>query len=253
MSREDFIGSEHGLDRLAKGVQALSKSVRMLLLRNDLTHEELVRLSQWCNPWGMTWLSTSQISYLRTGAITKAGPRTLDALGQINLRLAQAAGNTSPRVRQLYDFGPIPSSLGLPAEPFYLSHPSSQDPLDAGDLYMVMLGRLDPHGLDDGAISDMEARRLSGNLARIIQSWARDQRLTIAQAMDRLLECYPVKEQARRNRLRMVAVGFEEYTGEALGEELQALGELLGTLVDTSTPIQAGDVRERLYQLPRDS
>lgn len=253
MSREDFAGTEHGLDRLAHGVAAMSKGVRMLLSRNGLTHEQLVRLSQWANPWGLTWLSTSQISYLRTGTLLKAGPRTLDALGQVNLRLAQTAGSTSPQVRELPPFGPIPSSLGLPAEPFFLRHPHSRDPLDAGGLYLVWLGRLVPEGLDDGAISDMEARRLSDNLSRIIQAWARDRRMTISAAMDRLLEVYPATEERRRQQLRMVAVGFETFTGEALGEELPALGEVLGVLVDGAEAIEAGDVRERLYRLPRES
>jgi len=252
MSREDFIGSAHGLDRLARGVQAMSKGVRMILYRNNLTHEQLVKLSQWANPWGLTWLSTSQISYLRTGTLLKAGPRTIDALGQVNLRLAQAAGVSSPEVDDLPSFGPIPAGLVLPPEPFFLRHPQTRHPLDAGGLYLVWLGRITPEGLDDGAISDMEARRLSGNISRIIQGWARDRRLTISQAMDKLMEVYPTTEETRRQRLRMVAVGFEVFTGQALVEELPALGEVLG-VVDAADRIEAGDVRERLYRLPKES
>jgi hypothetical protein len=230
----------------------MSKGVRMLLSRNNLTHEQLVKLSQWANPWGLTWLSTSQISYLRTGTLVKAGPRTIDALGQVNLRLAQAAGVSSPEVDDLPSFGPIPAGLVLPPEPFFLRHPQTRHPLDAGGLYLAWLGRITPEGLDDGAISDMEARRLSGNISRIIQGWARDRRLTISQAMDKLMEVYPTTEETRRQRLRMVAVGFEVFTGEALVEELPALGEVLG-VVDAADCIEAGDVRERLYRLPKES
>jgi hypothetical protein len=252
MARSDFVGSEHGLDRLAGGIQTFSKAVRMLLARNNLTHEQLVKLSQWCNPWGLTWLSTSQVSYLRTGTLKKAGPQTLDALGQVNLRLAQAAGANSTAIEGLPDFGPIPSTLGLPEEPFYWRHPVSHEPLDAGGLYLMWIGRVVPEALEgDGHISDMEARRLSANLSRIVQGWARDRRLTIAQALEQGLTAYGVVEESRRQRLRAVVVGFEVFTGEELDLELPALGAMLGTL-DGNGPIDPSDVRERLYRLPRD-
>jgi hypothetical protein len=253
MARSDYAGSEHGLDRLAGGTQVFSKAMRMLLARNNLTHEQLVKLSQWCNPWGTTWLSTSQISYLRTGTLKKAGPATLDALGQVNLRVAQAAGASSAAIDELPDFGPMPAqNLGLPEEPFYLRHPISHEPLDAGGLYMVWIGRLVPESLEgDGHISDMEARRLSANLGRIVQAWARDRRLTIAQALEQALTAYGVVDESRRQRLRSVVVGFEVFAGAELSDELPALGAMLGAL-DESDPIGVGDVRERLYRLPRD-
>jgi len=253
MAREDFIGAEHGADRLAGGIVTFSKAIRMLLARNSLTHEQMVMLSRWCNPWGITWLSTSQISYLRTGQLKKAGPQTMDALGQVNLRLAQAAGDRCATVQGLPDFGPIPPSISLPREPFCLRHPQSREPLDAGGLYMVWLGWIKPEGLaDDSHISDMEARRLSANIGRIVQAWARDQRMTISEAMDAALDAYGVDDEFRRRRLKAVVVGFEVFTGEDLIEELEPLGEMLGNL-DGDGPIEPGHVRERLYRLPRDS
>jgi hypothetical protein len=251
MARSDYSGSEYGLDRLASGIVVFSRSVRMLLARNNLTHEQLVKLSQWCNPWGLTWLSTSQVSYLRTGTLKKAGPQTIDALGQINLRLAEAAKASSSAVADLPDFGRIPTALGLPEEPFYLRHPGSHEPLDAGGLYLVWVGRLQPEGLEEGGISDMEARRLSANLSRIVQAWARDRRLTIAQGMEQALAAYGVAEEPRRQRLRSVVVGFEVYDGADLDRELPALGAMLGVL-DGIGPTDAADVRERLYRLPKD-
>lgn len=252
MSRKDWGTPEHGLDRLAAGIQTFSKAVRMLLARNDLTHHGIVRLSQWCNPWGMTWLSTSQVSNLRTGGLRRVGPQTLDALGQINLRLAQKAGATGLLIDALPPFGPIPDEFDLPDEPFYLRRQDgNQEPLDAGGLFMVWIGRLKPAGVgEDGHISDMEARRLSGNLSRIVQSWARDRRLTIGEALEEVLRGYPADE-FRRKRLKAVAVGFEVFSGEQLTEELPALGAMLGSL-DGDGAIEASNVRERLYRLPRD-
>jgi hypothetical protein len=251
MTRSDYAGSEYGLDRLANGITVFGRGVRMLLARNNLTHEQLVKVSQWCCPWGLTWLSTSQISYLRTGQLKKAGPQTIDALGQINLRLAQLAGASSPAVADLLDFGPMPSTLGLPEEPFYLRHPVSHEALDAGGLYMVWLGRLQPECLEEGHISDMEARRLSGNLSRIVQGWARDRKLTIGQALEQALTAYGVVEESRRQQLKSVVVGFEVFSGENLDREIPALGAMLGEL-DGSGTIAPADVRERLYRVPKD-
>jgi len=250
MPREDFATPEHGQERIDRGVLTFSRALRMLLSRNGLTHEQLSKLSQWCNPWGLTWISTSQISYLRTAATQKVGPKTIDALGQVNLRLAEAAGDRSPVVLALPPFGRIPSEFELPEQPYYLRHPESAEPLDAGGLYLIWIGRLMPADLEDGHISDMEARRLSANLSRIVQSWARDSRLTISEALERAMESYPVEEERRRAKLKAVAVGFEVYDGAQLGEELPALGELLGQL-DGDGAIDPSDVRERLYRLPR--
>ena len=250
MGRADFVGSEHGLERLAAGVRNFSKAMRMVLSRNHLTHEKMVKLSKWCNPWGETWLSTSQISYLRTGTLKKAGPQTLDALGQVNLRLAEAAGDKSPAVRALPDFGKIP--IPLPEDVFFLRHPESHEPLDAGGLYLLWLGRLVPEDIGgDSHISDMEARRLSANISRIVQAWARDNKLTLNQAMETAITAYGAKEEGRRQLLKMVIVGFEVYTGEDLEKELSDLGKMLG-LLDKSEPVKETDVRERLYKLPKE-
>ncbi|MBU6250946.1 MAG: hypothetical protein KGO47_07270 [Cyanobacteria bacterium REEB417] len=230
----------------------MAKSIRMLLSRNDLTHEQLVKLSQWCNPWGMTWLSTSQISYLRTGTTKKIGPGSIDALGQVNLRLAEAAGATGPLIAELPPFEPIPKTLGLPEVPFYLRHPNSGEPIDAGGLYLIWLGRLEPEGVSDGHVSDMEARRLSANLARLAQAWARDHRMTIGQAMNELLQAYGVDDERRQRRLREVVVGLTEYTGAEFSEELPALGAVLGAMEDSGRVIEPGDVRARLYRLPQE-
>ena len=252
MARADWIGPEHGADRLARGIATFSKAIRMLLAQNQLTHEQMVKLSQWANPWGMTWLSTSQVSYLRTGQTKKIGPHTVDALAQINLRLAEAGGVTVPRDEEdpLHDFGPAPEGL-IPDEPFWLKHPRTGDPLNAGDLFMVWIGRLTPQGLDDGHISDMEARRLSANIGRIVQAWARDNKMTIGKAMNEAVRFYGDHGERRQQRLRAVIVGFEVFSGEDLTEELPALGEMLGRL-DGDGAIDANHVRERLYRLPRE-
>jgi len=247
MSRSDFIGSEYGSQRLANGITTFSQALKMLLGRNNLTHEELVALSRWANPWGQTWLSTSQISYLRTGVLKKAGPQTLDALGQVNLRLAEAAGY---QVDGLPDFGPMPSEV-RPEYPWYLRQPVTHEPLDTGGLYLIWIGRLRPDGLDEGHISDMEARRLSGNLERIVQGWARDQRLTLNEALDVATAAHGATDKRRQQKLKAVICGFEVYSGDEFTEELPAFGAMLGAM-DNVDPLAPTEVRTRLYKLPKD-
>lgn len=251
MSRSEFVGTEYGSQRLANGITTFSKALKMLLARNNLTHEELVILSKWANPWGQTWLSTSQISYLRTGVLKKAGPQTLDALAQVNLRLAQAAGDKSAIVEALPDFGPMPSEI-RPEDPWFLRHPDSRDPLDTGGLFMIWIGRLLPEGLADSHISDMEARRLSANIERIVQGWARDRRLTLKEALDVALDAYGIDDIRKQQKLKSVICGFEIYTGEEFTEELPAFGALLGVLDNTDAPLDPNEVRTRLYRLPKD-
>jgi hypothetical protein len=247
MSRSDFIGSEYGSQRLANGITTFSQALKMLLGRNNLTHEELVALSRWANPWGQTWLSTSQISYLRTGVLKKAGPQTLDALGQVNLRLAEAAGC---QVDGLPDFGSMPSEV-RPEYPWYLRQPNTHEPLDTGGLYLIWIGRLRPDGLDEGHISDMEARRLSGNLERIVQGWARDQRLTLNEALDVATAAHGATDKRRQQKLKAVICGFEVYSGDEFTEELPAFGAMLGAM-DNVDPLAPTEVRTRLYKLPKD-
>lgn len=247
MSRLDFVGPEFGIDRLNAGVQTTSKAIRMILSRNNMTHEEFVQFSKWCNPWGETWLSTSQVSYLRTATLKKAGPQTLDAFAQCNLRLAEAAGDRSPIIQGLPDFGPLPPRLKLPPEPFYLRHPESREPLEVGGLYCMYVGRLVPEGLEDGHISDMEARRLSANISSIVQVWARNRKLTFSEAVNKATEAYDVDEKRRNNRLKAVIAGLEVFSGEDLVQELDDIGKMLGVL-DGDGAIPADKVRERLYQ-----
>lgn len=40
MSRSEFVGAEYGSQRLANGITTFSKALKMLLARNNLTHEE---------------------------------------------------------------------------------------------------------------------------------------------------------------------------------------------------------------------
>ena len=92
---------------------------------------------------------------------------------------------------------------------------------------------------------------LSANLSRIVQAWARDRKQTIGEAMERALTAYGVVEEKRRQRLKMVVVGFETFTGADRDQELPALGAMLGAL-DGHEAVGPNDVRERLYRLPRD-
>ncbi len=236
--------SADGLARLDHGRQVFAKAIKTLLLRNDLSHAELKVLSEWANPGTPGWLSTSQISYLRTGRLKAIGPRTIDALGQLNLHLAHLAGDDSPDVKALEKPAPLPNSLkGRLKRPFYLRHPSTGLPLNAGDLSMIWLGRLEPQGLADDGVSAREARRLSEELSIWLQKWCQQEGLLLTQGMTHIVDAYGVKEKARRDALRAVVTGMRVYEPEELVSEREALARMLQTLNGGNVPADAEKLR----------
>jgi hypothetical protein len=236
------IGAD-GLARLDNGRQVFAKAMKTLLLRNDLSHAELKVLSEWANPSTPGWLSTSQISYLRTGRLKAIGPRTIDALGQLNLHLAKLAGDDSPDVRELPKPPPLPNSLkGRLERPFFLRHPETGLALNAGDLSMIWLGRLDPKDLADDGVSSREARRISEALSIWLQKWCMREGVLLTQGMPQILDAYGVKEKARKDALRSVATGMRVFEPEELLSEREALARMLQTLNGGTPPADAREL-----------
>ena len=230
----------NGVARLEQGRRVFSRGIKALLVRNDLSHSELKLLSHWANPTTPSWLSTSQISYLRTGRLRSIGPRTLDAMGQLNLHLAALAGNDSPDVVKLQPLQPLPNSLkDRLASPFFLRHPDTGLAMNAGDMALVWLGRLRPAELSDASVSRREAQRISEGLSLWLQQWCADNGLLLNQGMPQILADYPSSERSRLERLKAVAAGLTVFEPEQLNEEAEALRVLLERLNGGSLPTNA--------------
>jgi hypothetical protein len=223
----------NGVARLERGRRVFSKAIKTLLVRNDLSHAELKTLSAWANPGASSWLSTSQISYLRTNRMKSIGPRTIDALGQLNLHLAHLAGDDSPDVTALPKPPPLPTVFaGRLEHPWFLRAETTGLAMNAGDLYQVWLGRMAPLELSEGGISQREARQISERLAVFVQQWCANSGLLMVQGMPKLMASYPVTQKARQDRLRMVLAGLDVYTAEELQDEQEALAQLLAVLAN---------------------
>jgi hypothetical protein len=226
----------HNHPRFVKGREKLAGVLRLLLEENRLSHAEMVELYRWSCPDTKTWLSTSQLSSLRNAKLPKPGPQLFDCLGEINLRLAQLAGDDSPEVKALEDPGPLPTNLKRlrDAPPFFIQNQLTRLAMDAGDLFRLYIGRLDYEDarLDRDALvkSDQEAGRISHDLATFVQQWQVEQGVLLMDVKGKVLASYGVADPKRQDRLWSVLLGESRYTGKELAEETDALRFLVGRL-----------------------
>ena len=226
----------HNHPRFVQGRKRLAGVVRLLLDDNQLSHADMVELYRWAAPDTGTWLSTSQLSTLRNAKLPKPGPQLFDVLGEVNLRLAQLAGDDSPAVRKLSDAGPLPTNLRRLRDepPFFLKNPETGLAMDAGDLFRLFIGRLefddDRLGMDALVKSDEIARRLSEDLAMWAQRWMLGQGLLLTEAKGKILNAYEVADPKRQQRLWSVLLKERAFTGQELTEELDGLRFLVGRL-----------------------
>lgn len=222
---------QDGRKRHEQGRITFARCIRLLLARNDLSHQDLKDLAAWANPDGRNWLSTSQVSYLRTLRLKAVGPRTLDALGQLNLALAHLAGDDSRKAQAMGTLPPPPRHVAEKlASPFYLRDPDTDLPMDAGDLYRVWIGRATPEGADALFITDDEAQAFSFRLAELVQRWCQSRDALLFQCLPSILDLYPVDAQPRIERLRRVVAGIETFSAADLQEELRALAAMVGAM-----------------------
>jgi len=230
-----------GVARHESGRLVFSMAIKTLLTRNDLSHAELKQLAEWANPGAGSWLSTSQISYLRTNRMRAIGPRTIDALGQLNLHLALLAGDDSPDVRALSKPGPLPAVFaGRLEHAFYLRSEATGLPMNAGDLLQMWIGRLKPEELTHGGMSQREARQISERLAVFVQRWCADHGMLLVQGMTKVMDAYPVSQRIRQDRLRLVLAGLDTFTAEELQDEQDALSQMLAALANGKDLRQEG-------------
>lgn len=248
MTRQDFAQYKYGQGQLDFGVQMVQRCLLTLLKRNDLTHEGLNKLCRWSNPWAEQWMSTSQISNLRTGKILKPGPQMWFALGEANLRIAQAAGNRSPAVLALPDFGTMPSSIKrlLPDEPFFLKFPITKEPLTRMGFSGVFLGEIIPDGFGNDEVSAEDAKILSEAIWAMFDQWVKRNEFKYSYAIKQALAAYGNQDQGNLQRIREVLEGEYVFTSEEIGEELQACSGMVAMFLGSDEPLSANDVMDCL-------
>lgn len=250
MARQDFASYQYGQGRLDLGVQMIQKCMLALLKRNDLKHEGLAKFCRWANPWSEQWMSTSQISNLRTGKLLKPGPQTWFALGETNLRIAQIAGDRSPSVLALPDFGPVPLSIRrlLPDNPWFLRHPVTKEPLTRTGLSGVFLGEIIPDGFGDDEISQEDASALSIAILAMFDNWVKRRDLKYGPALRQALAAYGDQDQGSLQRIREVLEGEYVFTPEEVTKELQACSGMVALFLGSDELLSVDDVRACLSQ-----
>lgn len=221
----------NALDRLTEGRARFARLLKALLARNRLSHAGLKAFHDWAEPDQRTWLSTSQISGLRTSKLRAPGPRAFDSLGQINLRLAQLLRVDAPAVRTLTPLPPgLPSDLKhLADSAWFAPRPDTGLPMDAGDLFLVWLGRLDPQ-VEDRGYSDREARAVCERLALLVQAWLADRSLLPSNGRTQIEEFYAPTASSAKERIWTALMGGAALGGEELAEVEDSVRSLLGRL-----------------------
>jgi hypothetical protein len=214
-------------DRLAAGREVFARAITLLLTRNGLSHAAMAQASSWANPDGRNWLSTSQISYYRTQHNKILGPKPADAMGQLNLALAMLAGDESEAARALQHLGKPPRPLAaLIEEPFYLRHPITMEPCNAGDLFMIWIGRLRPYELEQG--QGLDPATFSEDVSRLCQDWFVSQGLPLRDGLHLLLRHYPSDDAERMDRLQQVVAGLSSWDAAQLDQEAEAMAAMVG-------------------------
>ena len=201
----------------ALGRSSLAKVVQRIVSANQFTHSELKSFHDWSNPGRESWLSTSQISALRTGKLSAPGPKIFEAVANINLRLASIADSLMPLNCQLPEVTDSAKHIERFKDrcPVFVVNPITELPLNAGDVFMVFLGYLDPN-IQEHGYSDRHAQMVSARMALYIQSWMLEEKLLPIQAKPVLLKAYAGPDD-RAEKFWFVVMGGHPYTGEELG------------------------------------
>lgn len=223
----------HNHPRFVRGRDLIATSIKLLLLRNNLSHTDLEAFYRWAAPETAAWLSQSQISTLRNAKLPKPGPQIIDAIGEINVRLAQLSGDDSPIVRDLPKLPSLPRKLAhLDGDAWFMQNPHNGLPMDGGDYFRMYCGRLEMKGTEWekplGAFSDENAAEVSQRIAVWAQRWMVAHELIPMEAKERFLTEYQPTDPKRRERCWDVVLGRTQWNGPQLSEERDALRFLVG-------------------------
>lgn len=228
----------HNYPQFVQGRDRLALVVRLLLEQNGLSHSDMQAFFRWCCSDTPTWFNRSQISTIRNSKLPKPGPQIFLGIAEINLRLAQLAGDDSPMVQELEPRGPLPADLKHLAnpdhKPFYVVNPKTGFPMDEGDLFKLFCGRIEMDGERwekmPAVYDDDEASQISGQMAVWAQRWMAKRNLIPLEGRSELLKAYPPTDPKRIERLWNVVLGQSRWKGRELRDEADALRFMVGTM-----------------------
>jgi hypothetical protein len=231
---------ESAAARVEHGVQALAS-----LLNHWLASSSNDRLSAiFRYAYGeSTGLDGGAISRIRNGRQPRgAGLKHLDAMSEAN-RCIWIWHQLGPEAA-IKEFGPH-SSWDVQAEwlddAIWLPSPiDPTQPLDLGELAMLLMGRIELPYLGQHLLAPAKLSRMSERLPELLDDLAAEQGWRMREALTAFIAAYPSRDPSRLRRFRELVTGAKDFTGPELESELAALAQMIATIrqLDSYTPAE---------------
>lgn len=237
----DYI--KKGSERADRGVQTLASLMNYWLATTS--HDKLAAILRWGygEPTGLDGGSLSRIRNAKQNR--GAGIKHLDAMAEANraIFIWKTEGNEAA----IRAFGPhsiwdvkaewLDEICWLPAPA-----PNDDEPLDLGDLAMLLMSRLELPYLGGQLLAPMKLSRMIERFAQLLENESTERNWGPREAVQKFLAAYPSEDPGRQRRLRDMLMGGE-ITGTELEMELAAFAEMLRSIrqLDSFTPADLQD------------
>jgi hypothetical protein len=217
-------------ERTDRGVQALAALMNYWLAPSS--HDKLAAILRW--GFGeSTGLDGGALSRIRNGKQSRgAGLKHLDAFAEANRAIW--LWHTAGPAAAIKEFGPHSSWEVKPEwldEAIWL--PRDDDPtqpLDLGDLALLVAGRIELPYLGEPLLSPGKLTKMNQRLPELLDDLAEEQGWKLREAVQRFVDAYPSRDPARLRKLRDLVTGATELTTTELEMELAALAEMIRSI-----------------------
>ena len=205
------------------------------------SHDKLAAILRWGygEPTGLDGGSLSRIRNAKQNR--GAGIKHLDAMAEANRAIWLWKRDPDAAI---HEFGPH-SSFDVKAE--WLDEicwlpapePNEDQPLDLGDLAMLLMSRLELPYLGAQLLSPAKLGRMAEQFAQLLEDESSERSWGPREATQQFLAAYPSTDPGRRRRLKELLMGGEISASE-LELELAAFAEMLRSIrgLDSYTPAE---------------
>ena len=229
-------------ERADRGVQTLASLMNYWLATTS--HDKLAAILKWANR-GPTGLDGGSLSRIRNAKNSRGpGIKHLDAMAEANRAIWMWKRDPQAAIRA---FGPH-SSFGVKAE--WLDEicwlaapdPNEDQPLDLGDLAMLLMSRLELPYLGAQLLAPMKLSRMTERFAQLLEDESTERNWGPREAVQKFLAAYPSEDPGRQRKLKDMLMGGE-ISGTELEMELAAFAEMLRLVrgLDSFTPADLQD------------
>ncbi len=217
-------------ERAERGVQQLASLMNYWLAPSS--HDKLAAIIRW--GFGESCgLDGGALSRIRNAKQSRgAGIKHLDAFAEANRALWM--WHTSGPAAAIKEFGPHSS---WDVKPEWLDEaiwlPRDDDPtqpLELGDLALLVTGRLELPYLGEQLLSPGKLTTMNRRLPELLEDLAEEQGWKLRTAVTRFLDAYPSKDPARVRKLRDLLSGGAELTTTELEMELAGFAEMIRSI-----------------------